>query len=149
MYTENDEKRMTARIRRYWIITIVLTAALIGVYATAMVIRSQPLAMVAGGLTFVTFLFMMLEYVYPCVRYRRFLRGLKNGLTREIAGEVVDISDREEEQDGVRVLPVRVLLTKEQDEHIVYLNADKRDMFPNVGATVRLNCQGRHILGLL
>ena len=55
------------------------------------------------------------------------------------------ITDQEDLQDGVRVLPVHIFLESEQDERIVYLDVSKADQFPAPGARVRLNCFGRHI----
>ena len=149
MYTEQDEAVITGRIRKYWIMLAIGAAIPLAVFVFAITKRIEPLAMAAAAALFIYALFMILEFIVPCVNYRRFLRGIHNGLSREIAGTVVEISDKEELQDGVRVLPVRVFMPKEDDEHIVYLNADKRDMMPGPGADVRLNCQGRHILGLM
>ena len=60
-------------------------------------------------------------------------------------GTIVSVSDTPEEQDGAMVLPVHLLLTEEQDERIVYLNASKADLFPKTGTEVLLRCCGRHI----
>ena len=73
---------------------------------------------------------------------------MEAGLSREMRGRIVEVSNKEDLQDGVRVLPVRIYLEDEQDERIVYLNASKKDMFPNEGENVILHCYGRHIRGV-
>ena len=84
-------------------------------------------------------------FLWPCLRYRGFLRDMEEGLSREMVGSVVSVADTPEPQDGALVLPVHILLTEERDEHIVYLNASKRDRMPPVGTEARFLLYGRHI----
>ena len=117
-----------------------------------------------------TFFYGLLAYLLPNMRYRGFLESLENGLSRDVRGEIVAVSDQVEYQDGARVVPVRVRaepdgsdgpearhtsalaerlrLNEGEDteaERIVYLNVSKRDGFPGPGARVKLCCCGRHI----
>jgi hypothetical protein len=82
----------------------------------------------------------------------------------------VEVSEKEEAQDGARVLPVRIRLDEAslkaqgapgasvasrrmglesaqdtEDERIVYLNVSKRGLMPPEGTRVLLHCFGRHI----
>ena len=79
------------------------------------------------------------------MRYRLFLRDMRNGLTREMRGTILSVASEAEMQDGARVLPVHLMLTEEQDERIVYLNASKAADFPKPGAEVLVKLYGRHI----
>ena len=145
MYTQQDKIQIGKQLRKYLVIAGVLLAALIAGDAVGMIQRWEPWVMVDGALIFIAGCFMWLMYIRPCMRYRRFLIDMENGLTREVSGNVVEIAQKEDEQDGVRVYPVRILLESEQDERIVYLNVTKAEQFPKEGAKVRLNCFGRHV----
>ena len=109
----------------------------------------------------------MLAYLWPNSRYRGFLRDMETGLSRDVRGTILEISDVPEMQDGAMVLPVRVQLDAAEAtpvqvsaaarrleavtgedteaERIVYLNASKREGFPKPGAAVVLHCFGRHV----
>lgn len=149
MYTQQDMNEIVRRLKKYAAITGVLEAIVIAAFVTGLCKRWEVLVMVSGGLMFCVACYMLAMYTIPCLRYRRFLKDMNMGLGREIVGTVVEVSGNEDLQDGVRVLPVRVLLKEEQDERIVYLNASKADLFPGEGAEVRLNCYGRHIKEIL
>lgn len=145
MYTQQDQDQIRQRIVKYTVIAVILSAGLLTGYVMGMVKRSQPLSMGMGFGLFAEICFMWCVYLYPCIRYWQFLRDMKTGLAREMCGSIVEVSEKEDLQDGVRVLPVRVLLDEEQDERIVYLNVSKAEHFPEAGRHVRLNCYGRHI----
>lgn len=145
MYTNKDKDEITRRIRKYSVITAILAAVLIAVEVVALKQRLEVLAMADAGLLFAVVFFMWGMYLWPCIRYNTFLKDMSTGLTREMTGSIVEVSKQEDYQDGVRVLPVRIFLDKEQDERIVYLDVSKAEQFPASGAKVRLNCFGRHI----
>lgn len=145
MYTEQDKIQIGRRLRKYGIITAILLGLLIAADVVGMIRRVEVLVMVDGVVLFVVGCFMWLMYLWPCIRYRGFLKDMEKGLSREISGSIVEISQNAEVQDGVRVLPVRVFLEDEQDERIVYLNASKAEQFPKADTQVRLSCFGRHI----
>ena len=149
MYTQEDERQINAYLKRSWGMTLILTSLLAAFYVACMIRRWEAAAMVTGPVMFLVFTFLTVEYIVPGHQYRRFLTGLHNGLSREIDGTLLEIGDTEDLQDGVRVLHVRVGLKDEDDERIVYWNASKRDLFPGVGAEVRLKCQGRHVLEII
>ena len=149
MYTQQDMIEITRRLKKYGAITGVIEAIMIAGYVLGLVKRWQAMVMVFGGLIFCALCYMFVMYLLPCIRYRNFLRDMNTGLGREIEGTIVEISGNEDLQDGVRVLPVRILLKSEDDERIVYLNASKADLFPKEGVDVRLSCYGRHIKEVL
>lgn len=149
MYNQEDDRQINAYLRRSWTVTLVITGLLLALYVACMIHRWPVVAMVTGPVMFLLFTFFTVEYIIPGHRYKRFLEGQKNGLSREIDGTLLEIGETEDLQDGVRVLPVRVGLKDEDDERIVYWNAGKRGHFPGVGAQVRLKCQGRHVLEVL
>lgn len=145
MYTEQDMLQIRQRIKKYCLILVPLVVALVIGYIACLRLRTQVGAIVFSILIFSTICFLWAMYLYPCIRYSRFLKDMDEGLTREMAGSIVEISDKVDLQDGVRVLPVRIFLEEEQDERIVYLNASKANSFPKPGAKVQLSCFGRHI----
>ncbi len=145
MYTEQDRIQTKNRIVRYSIITGVLTAALIALLVVGLKLRWEIGVMVIGAAIFAVLCFGIVMYIWPWARYMLFLRDMGDGLTREISGSIVEVSQQEDYQDGVRVLPVRIHLDSEDDERIVYLNVSKAEHFPKAGTSVELHCYGRHI----
>ena len=145
MYTQNDKVEIRQSIVKYALILLVMLIALIAVYVVGLNKGIQWLTQAAGLALYAVTCYMWIMYLWPCIRYSIFLKDMEKGLSREIAGRIVEVSGEEELQDGVRVYPVRVLLDAEDDERIVYLNVSKSQEFPASGTQVRLSCFGRHI----
>lgn len=145
MYTQQDRIQVRGKIIKNSVIAGVVTAALIALYVVGLIQRWKIGVMVIGAAIFAVLCFAWLLFIWPWVRYAFFLRDMETGLTRVLTGSIVEISEQEDYQDGVRVLPVRILLAEEQDERIVYLNATKTEHFPKQGDAVQLHCYGRHI----
>ncbi|MBQ3479497.1 MAG: hypothetical protein IJH25_15165 [Clostridia bacterium] len=145
MYTDRDTIEITNKLRKNWAVLTPVLLVILGFYILALRQRVEWLAMVMGPLLFATACFGFIAYIYPNTKYRRFLEELQTGLTREMRGIIVSVSDTPEEQDGAMVLPVHLFLSEEQDERIVYLNVSKADQLPKIGSEVLLRCCGRHI----
>lgn len=145
MYSEADTLEINRRIRRYRMRLIPLLIALLALAALGYARRIQSLALGGLALAAAAAIFGIVFYLWPCLRYRAFLRDMSTGLSREMVGTVVAVSDDIEPQDGARVQQVRILLTEAQDERIIYLNASKRDLMPPVGSEARFKLYGRHI----
>ena len=145
MYSERDAIEIIRRIRKYCSILLPVLAALVALAALGYVRRVQWLAMGALALTAAAACFGLIFYLIPCLRYRGFLADMEKGLSREMVGSVVSVSEDAEPQDGALVLPVHILLTDDQDERIVYLNASKRELMPPPGTEARFRLYGRHI----
>ena len=168
MYSERDMHEIDRRIRTNLMVLLPVLAALLAAYIWGLAAGVKWLVMAAGPMMFAAACFGFLGWLWPNLRYRRFLRDMNDGLSREMRGTVVAISEAAEPQDGAMVLPVRILLDdaggekalprasaaavrlgleapNEADERIVYLNASKRAGFPGPGAKVALQCYGRHI----
>lgn len=145
MYTEQDRIQIRQRIKKYSIITAVFAAAAIALYVVCLKQRWSIMTMATGALIFAVIAFGWLMFIWPCVRYSKFLNDMKEGLGREVKGCIVEVSAQEDYQDGVRVLPVRIFLEEEEDERIIYLNATKAEGFPKPGEKVKFSCFGRHI----
>ena len=149
MYSDKDTLEINRRINR---VRMVLYPALIALAALSVLGYARRIKWLAlGGLTLLAAaaVFGGVFFLWPCMRYRNFLRDMQEGLSREMVGSVVSVAEKAEPQDGALVLPVHLLLTEEQDERIVYLNASKRDRLPPPGAEVRLKLYGRHIREVL
>ena len=169
MYSDRDMHEVDFQIRRGWLVLAPVLAVFAAVFVFALVKRNHTLALVALPLLIVAFIYGFTAYLWPNMRYRRFLRDMANGLSRDVRGVIVNVADKAELQDGAMVLPVRVQITEAdscaqngisalserlqqleagedtREERILYLNASKRDRLPPVGTTVTLNCFGRHI----
>ena len=165
MYSEKDLNEINGKIRKNWLVLGPILALLLAAYVYGLAGRVKWLAMAAGPLLFVAACYGFLAYLWPNMRYRGFLRDMDIGLSRDVRGTILSISETAELQDGAMVLPVRVKLeTAEEthtsslaerlgaeaaedsrDERIVYLNASKRAGFPAEGANVVLHCYGRHV----
>lgn len=167
MYTQRDLQQVNAALRREWFILGPVLLVLAGAYVYALAARVRWLAMVCGSLLFVVLCYGLLARIRPLMRYRRFLRDLEQGLTRQVRGTVLQIGERAELQDGAMVLPVRLLLaegepsvrreslaaerlnartgTDDGNERILYINYSKRQAMPRVGQRATFTCFGRHI----
>lgn len=145
MYSEKDVLEINRRINRYRLALIPVVAALLALAALGYVWRVKPLALGALALAAVAAIFGFVFYLWPCMRYRGFLKDMSEGLSREMVGKVVSVSDAIEPQDGARVHHVHILLSAEQDERIIYINDSKRDRLPPVGTEARFILFGRHI----
>lgn len=170
MYSQRDLDEINGKIRKTLLVLLPVLAVLAAAYVLALAVRVQWLAMVAGPLMFVAVCYAIIASLWPNMRYRGFLRDMEAGLSRDVTGTIVEVSDAAELHDGAWVLPVRVALSEEEtagrddmrsstiaerleaqsaqstrNERIVYLNASKREGFPAAGKQVRLCCFGRHI----
>lgn len=145
MYTEKDMLDINRRIARYRNRLAPVVLALLALSALGYARRVRPLALGALALATAAACFGLIFYLWPCLRYRAFLKDMGEGLSREMVGTVVSVSDAVELQDGARVRQVHILLTEEQDERIIYLNASKGEFMPPVGVEARFKLYGRHI----
>ena len=171
MYSERDMIEINGRIRRAWAVLIPLLAVIAAAFIFALAARVRWLALAAAPLFIVVFMYGFIAHIWPNLRYRRFLKDMESGLSRDVRGVIVAIADEAEYQDGAVVLPVRLRLTEApeeasrgsalserlqketgedtREERIVYLNASKRAMMPQPGAAVTLRCFGRHIRSIV
>ena len=145
MYSQQDYLDINRKIRKKETILGAVLVVILAGYITALVMRIRWLTMLCGPLLFVAACFGVTFALWPDIRYRNFLRDLDSRLTQETSGTVLSVSQEAELQDGAMVLPVHVRLDKDQDDHIVYLNASKANGFPPAGTKVTLQCGGRHI----
>ena len=145
MYSKQDYMQINRKIRKKEAILGAVLLVMLAGYTIALILRIRWLAMLCGPLLFVAACFGITFALWPDLRYRNFLRDLDSRLTQEISGTVLSVSQEAELQDGALVLPVHIWLDKDQDDHIVYLNASKADGFPPAGTKVTLQCGGRHI----
>jgi len=169
MYSERDMLEINARIRRGWVILLPVLAVFAAAFVFALVKRVHWLALAAGALFVVALMAGCIAYLAPNMRYRRFLRDMQDGLSRDVRGVILAVSDRAELHDGARVLPVRVRVEEAvgeaapgesalsgrlrqleagedtREERIVYVNASKMALLPPPGTAVTLRCFGRHI----
>lgn len=146
MYSEKDMVQINGKLKKNVIALCIVTVILLGGFVAALILAIEWLAMVMGPLTFLGAAYCCTAYIIPNAKYRKFLKDSREGLSREICGSIVEISEKEEEQDGVRTLQVRVHLADEDDERFVYLNVSKKALFAKVGDNVRMKCCGRHIM---
>ena len=167
MYSERDMLEVNYRIRRIWVALIPVLAVFAALFVFALVKRNHALALASAPMLIVAFIYGFVAHLWPNLRYRRFLRDLDSGLSRDVRGVIVAVSDEAELQDGAMVLPVRVQVENEnaptgtsalseriqrlesnedtREERIVYVNASKREWLPPVATEVTLHCFGRHI----
>lgn len=145
MYSQQDIVDIRRRIARCVRVMIPVLAAFAALSALGYVRRIEWLALGALALLAAAAIFGGAFFLWPRLRYRAFLTDMQEGLSREMVGSVVEVSDVPEPHDGARVCPVRILLTEEQDERIIYLNVSKRAFMPPVGAEARFRLYGRHI----
>ena len=115
MYSQQDYLDINRKIRKKEAILGAVLLVILAGYIAALIMRVRWLAMLCGPLLFVAGCFGIIFALWP------------------------------ELQDGAMVFPVHIRLDKDQDDHIVYLNASKAEGFPPAGTKVILQCGGRHI----
>ena len=86
MYSQRDMLEMDARIRRGWVILLPVEAAIAAALVFALVKRVHWLALAAGALLVVVAMAGIIGYLWPNLRYRRFLRDMASGLSRDVRG---------------------------------------------------------------
>lgn len=145
MYSQQDYIDINRKIRKKEAILGAVLFVILAGYIAALFLRIRWLAMFCGPLLFVAACFGITFELWPDLRYRNFLQDLDSRLTQKISGTVLSVSQEAELQDGAMVFPVHIRLDKDQDDHIVYLNASKAEGFPPAGTKVILQCGGRHI----
>ena len=147
MYSEQDKIEISKRLKKYVTIMIVGLLVCLAVSVVGMLhsVRSLPLTMLGGVGLFVFACFMWMMFVYPNIKYGGYLKDMDQGLTKNMDCTVLEIDEKEELQDGVRVYPVHVFLEDEQDERILYIDVSKMDQMPKKGEKAHFGCFGRHI----
>ena len=145
MYNEKDISEINGRIVKYSIVLVVATLIVAVPFVLSMALRWGEWVKLFGALVFVVFTYVWCAHLYPCIRYHGFLTDMKDGLSRDMDAEILEVAEKEELQDHVRVYPVHILVQKDQEERIVYINVSKAEGFPKAGSMVHLDCFGRHI----
>ena len=145
MYTEADIREVRRRILRDRALWLSVTALMLLPGLFGLVRRIVGLFYLSIAMAVVAAIFGLLYIQRPWLEYLRFLTDMRAGLTRELSGTVVNISQVPTLRDGARVLPVHLQLDEGGEERIVYLNVSKGDRFPGVGGHVFLKLCGRHI----
>ena len=108
MYSERDMLEINRKIKKNLLVLLPLLAALLAAYVCGLTLGVKWLVMAAGAMIFVAACYGILAYLWPNLRYRRFLRDMNDGLSREMRGTIVEVSETAEPQDGAMVLPVRI-----------------------------------------
>ena len=144
MYSDKDFTDIRNRIRANRLIWIPATLIMLALWILALILRIPWLNYLGAAATVIVGVFGFTFHQLPCLRYQKFLMDVQNGLSREMTGQILSISDDTQLQDGVRVRSVHIEL--EDGERIIYLNDSKKDGFPPVGAMVHVTLCGRHIV---
>lgn len=120
-------------------------ALLLAVYVAGIALGARWLMLAALLPAFAFALFWGDLFLLPALRYRRFLRGLGEGLRRRATCEVERLEDAVQMQDGARVRALHVRLAEDGDARIYYVNVDHAARFPQPGARIWLESCGRHV----
>ena len=145
IYTPEDIRSADALVRRYSLILAAALAVLLAAYVSAIILGSR-IAMLL--ILQMAFWFSALEialWLRPSVRYRGFLRDMRQGLRRECVCRLLSIDENIQHQDGVRVHGAEVRL-EGGDTRIFYFNASKHVLFPGTDAKIRIHAFGRHVV---
>ena len=149
MYSEADMTLIKSKVRKNLLVLALVLAVLITGYVITIVKAVQWLMMVFGALIFVAICYAVIVYLAPNIRYLIFLKDMKNGLEKDFSGHILSVDEKEETQDGVRVLPVHFYIDADNDERLFYLNASKQELFKVTDGTTTIRCYGRHIKQVL
>ncbi len=126
MYTDADLARAEqAKTRRLTLAFSVLFVA-VAVLVVGLVLRMQPLA-TFGTAVFACLFYAVLELLaMPHVRYAKFLRDMREGLSRETDAEFMSMSEAPRMNNGVMFYDFCVRVGPEaEDERLFYFDADK------------------------
>ncbi len=146
MYTDQDLARAEGAKKKRLALAFSVLAIAVVVLVVGLVIRMEPLA-TFGTALFACLFYAALElYAMPHVRYARYLRDIKEGLSRETDAEYVSISSAPRTSSGVLFYDFVVRVGPEpEDERLFYYDADKP--LPNFapGAHVHITSFGNYI----
>ena len=146
MYNPDDMLEARRSLDRCRGLLASVLVPLLAVYVLAIVRGMQWLMLAALLAGFGWALFFGDLKLMPALRYVRFLREMQSGLRRTTECTLERLEGEAQMQDGVRVFALHVRLAESGDSRILYVNASKADMLPDMGARVRITGYGRHVV---
>lgn len=149
MYTQQDLARAARdKNRRLALAFSVLGLALIAL-VIGLTIRIEPLATFGTALFSCLFYAVMELWAMPYVRYARFLRDMKAGLSRATDAEYVSASAEPRLNGGVMFYDFIVRVGPEDgDERLFYYDADKPLPTLTAGQGLHITSYGNYITAI-
>lgn len=163
LHGETDTQRNNARIRRVLIVFAVLTAiAIAGIVAsliwrdathmhnpneTASQIVTIAITLVWGAIV----IFFWGMKLTPLLCYRRFLREIRGGLSRDVEGVVTELDDTPAFRDGISFYRMIVNvgdLNEPEDERMLYWDAQLGKPTMAVGDRICVRAHGNDIIAV-
>lgn len=146
MYDREDLRGAEKRLRTCTAWMLSLPTLLLTIYVAA-IIAGEAVWMLAALLSAFAWLMLTADLCWlPAKRYRNFLREMDRGQRRSLRCILEEMQSETQLQDGVRVCTLQVRLPESGDCRIFYINIDKLDRLPAMGACVELTSYGRHIV---
>lgn len=149
MYTDADLARVDREKNKRLALAFSVLAVAIVAMVIGLVIRIGPLA-TFGTAVFACLFYAVLElFAMPYVRYARFLRDIKAGLSRETDAEYMSISGEPRMNDGVMFYDFFVRVGPEdEDERLFYYDADKQLPSYQPGQSLHITSYGNFITAI-
>lgn len=146
MYDRKDLRGAEKRLRAHTFWMLSLPLLMLMAYVAA-IFAGKPIWMLVSMLLAFVWLMLTADLCWlPAVRYRNFLREMNRGQRHSLRCILDEMQKETQLQDGVRVRALQVRLPESGDCRIFYINIDKLDRLPAMGACVELTSYGRHIV---
>lgn len=163
VHSDADRERNRRRIHRvlglFCVLLLIAAALIVG----ALIWRNPnqmhnpnetPSQIIVSGVTLVfgaLIIFLWGMKMTPLLSYRKYLKEISSGLTRDVEGVIVTIEEDTSFRDGISFYPVIINigdLSDEEDERLLYWDAQlARPTDIAVGDRVRFHAHGNDIIG--
>lgn len=126
MYTEQDYARVAAVKKKRLGLSFLVLALSLAVLVIGLVIRNKPMATFGTAAVACLFYAVLELKALPWVRYDRYLRDIREGLSHETDADFVSMSEAPRLNNGVMFYDFVVRVGGEdEDERLFYHDADK------------------------
>lgn len=150
MYTEADELTCQGQLKKNLWISLGIAVVTLALIVAGVILRYKWASVAVSALGFSLAYFVWSMKGLPWYRYRRFLRDIREGLSRVTVGRFVSVSEEEREREGVmfREFLLEVDEEGEEDERLFYWDAGKQLPQLRAGQRLTLTSFGNYIIAL-
>ncbi|GHU68952.1 hypothetical protein FACS1894184_12060 [Clostridia bacterium] len=154
VYTAKDEASLSGQLRRSWIAAGVFAAVLTAALIPTLVVRIQWATMlvtiVLGGLG----IFLWGMKITPALSYRRHVREIHSGLSRQVEGRLRQVDEGVTFREGIDCYAFVVDVGDDaehvdpKNERLLYWDAQKPMPKWQVGDNLRITAHGNDVISI-
>jgi hypothetical protein len=128
MYSDTDYQNAKNQMRKYLIVTCVVFLLLLGGMIAGLIVRNKALTIVMAVVASWTFYTMLMLKCMPWIKYVRWLKDMREGLSRETDGWFVRTDPACRLSDGVAVHEFIVRVGDGEEDERLFLWDDDRPL---------------------